>query len=366
MTSDSVFMRMAVTLARKGLGRTGPNPPVGAVIVQSGVVVGRGYHRRAGEPHAEVIALAEAGDRARGATLYVTLEPCTHQGRTPPCCDALIRSGVRRVVVGARDPNPNVSGRGLELLAQHGLETQSGVEEAACAELIAAFRKHVTSGLPLVTLKLAASLDGRIATASGQSRWITGEAARRKVHQLRNEVDAVMVGAGTVIADDPLLTCRARGGRDPLRIIVDGRLRVPLTARVLTTGSAARTLIATTRRDSRALAPFERTGARVTVLRGHRGVFPIRSLLALLGKEGIMSVMIEGGATLAAAALREGVVDRLICFFAPKIIGGDGLPMIGALGIRKLTGALQVSDMTLSRVGKDWMIRATVKAKENG
>jgi diaminohydroxyphosphoribosylaminopyrimidine deaminase / 5-amino-6-(5-phosphoribosylamino)uracil reductase len=364
--ADATFMRMAVRLARKGLGRTSPNPPVGAVVVKGERVVGCGYHRRAGEPHAEALALAQAGSRARGATVYVTLEPCTHHGRTPPCSEALIEAGIRRVVVGVRDPNRKVSGAGLETLARAGVEVRSGVEAQACAELIAAFARHANSGLPLVTLKLAASLDGRIATATGASRWITGEAARRRVHRMRNEVDAVMVGAGTVLADDPLLTCRLRGGRNPLRVIVDGALRIPLTARVLTNGAAAGTLIATVDRDSPALGSLRRLGARVVKLPGRDGVFRVKRLLALLGKQGIMSVMIEGGARLAAAALREGVVDRLVCFFAPKLLGGDGLPMLAGLGVRDPAEALPLKRLRVTRVSEDLMVQAVLRTDDHG
>jgi diaminohydroxyphosphoribosylaminopyrimidine deaminase / 5-amino-6-(5-phosphoribosylamino)uracil reductase len=363
--ADATFMRMAVRLARKGVGRTSPNPPVGAVVVKGGRVVGCGYHHRAGEPHAEILALAAAGSRARGATVYVTLEPCTHHGRTPPCADALIGAGIRRIVVGVRDPNRNVRGSGLETLARAGIEVSSGLEGKACADLIAAFARHANAGLPLVTLKLAASLDGRIATATGASRWITGEAARRWVHRMRNEVDAVMVGAGTVLADDPLLTCRLRGGRNPLRVIVDGALRIPLTARVLTNGAARGTLIATMDGDSPALGSLRRLGARVVKLPGSDGLFSLKRLLALLGKQGIMSVMIEGGATLAAAALREGVVDRLVCFLAPKLIGGDGLPMIAGLDVREPVGALPLKGLALTRVREDLMIRAALRTDDD-
>jgi len=332
------------------------------VVVKAGRVIGRGFHRRAGAPHAEAVALEEAGRAARGATLYVTLEPCTHQGRTPPCVEAVLRAGIRRVVVGTRDPNPRVTGKGMETLARKGVAVCDGVEAAACEELIAPFARHVRSGLPLVTLKLAASLDGRIATSTGASRWITGEAARRRVHRLRNEVDAIMVGAGTVLADDPLLTCRIPGGRDPLRVIVDGRLRTPPTARVLTNGAAQGTLIATVKDGSPALAVLRQSGAEIVLLPGRNGIFSLQRLLALLGKRGIMSVMIEGGATLAAAALRARVVDRLVCFLAPRLIGGDGMPMIASLGVRDLAKAPPANRIRIARLGEDIMIDAVLRA----
>lgn len=355
-------MRLAIRLARRGLGRTSPNPPVGAVVVRRGRVVGRGFHRRAGEPHAEIEALRAAGHRARAATLYVTLEPCNHHGRTPPCSEAVLAAGVQRVVIGARDPNPHVRGRGADRLRRAGVAVDLGVEAAACAELIAPFAKYVRTGLPLVTLKLAASLDGRIATASGASRWITGPPARRLVHRLRNQTDAVMVGAGTVAADDPALTCRLRGGRNPLRVIVDGRLRVSLGAQVLTNAAAPATVIATVTRKPRTIETLRRRGATVLLLPGRNGRLSLRRLLATLGRRGITSVMIEGGATLAAAAVREGVVDRLLCFFAPTLLGGDGYPMIGPLGVCRLTQAAALRDLRIARVGADVLVQASLRA----
>jgi len=358
VSDDASFMRMAVRLGQKGLGRTSPNPPVGAVVVRGGRVVGRGYHRRAGEAHGEAAALADAGRRARGATLYVTLEPCTHHGRTPPCSEAVLRSGVRRVVVGVRDPNPAVSGNGIGILRRRGVQVELGVEAEACAELIAGFSKHVQTGLPLVTLKLAASLDGRIATGSGASRWITGPQARKFVHRLRNEVDAVMVGANTVIADDPALTCRMRGGRDPLRVVVDGRLRVPLGARVLTRAAARGTLLATVTRKPRILSALGERGVAVLLLPGKKGMLSLRRLLLELGRRGVQSVLLEGGATLAAAALREKVVDRMLLFYAPMLIGGDGRAMLGNLGVGDLGDAITLNELRIGRLGGDVLVRA--------
>jgi diaminohydroxyphosphoribosylaminopyrimidine deaminase / 5-amino-6-(5-phosphoribosylamino)uracil reductase len=353
---DERFMRLAVRLGRRGLGRS--SSPVGAVVVAKGRVVGRGFHRRNGAPHAEVEALRQAGARSRGATLYVTLEPCNHHGRTPPCTDAVLAAGVRRVVYGQRDPNPRVRGGGAARLRRAGIRVESGVGAAACAELIAAFATVSRTGRPLVALKLAVSLDGRIASRTGASRWITGAPARRAVHRLRDEYDAVMVGAGTVIADDPALTCRRRGGRDPLRVVVDGGLRVPLSARVLTNAAAPGTLLATTMHTGRKLATLRRRGVSVLVLPGRNGVLSLRRLLAHLAARGVTSVLIEGGATLAAAALRARVVDRLFVFVAPKLIGGDGVPMLGPLGVTAMAGAVPVRVLGISRLGSDWLVRA--------
>ncbi len=358
-------MRRAVRLARKGVGRTSPNPPVGALVVKDGCVVGRGYHRRAGEPHAEVIALNEAGKSASGATVYVTLEPCTHHGRTPPCTEALLAANVRRVVIGVRDPNPKVTGHGSEFLEQAGLDVTIGVGADLYSEMIAPFAKHVRTGLPLVILKLAATLDGRIAAATGASRWITGEPARKQVHRMRNEVDAVMVGAGTVLTDDPRLTCRIPGGRDPLRVIVDGHLRVAPTARVLTDGAAVGTLIATAELEAPKTERLRRIGAQIVELPGTDGIFSLQRLLALLGKQGIMSVMIEGGASLASAALREEVVDQVICFLAPKFMGGDGVPMIAPLGVENPSHALKLGRLRIGHIGEDLLIRAALRNYES-
>lgn len=358
MSDDASFMRLALRLGRRGLGRTSPNPAVGAVVVRGRRVVGRGYHRKAGAPHAEVEALREAGARARGGALYVTLEPCNHHGRMPPCTEAILRAGIRTVFVGVRDPNRAVTGKGIEKLRRQGIEVKIGIEEPACAELLAAFRKRVETGLPLVTLKLAASLDGRIATRTGESRWITGPTARRLVHRLRNETDAVMVGAQTIIDDDPLLTCRLPRGRDPLRVIVDGRLRIPLHAKVLTNGAAPGTLIATVSRKPRTIETLRRRGATALVLPGKDGVLSLRRLLRMLGKLGLSSVLIEGGARLAAHALRERVVDRLLLFYGPKLVGGDGKQMLGALGVASLADALELQDLRIAKLGPDVVVRA--------
>jgi diaminohydroxyphosphoribosylaminopyrimidine deaminase/5-amino-6-(5-phosphoribosylamino)uracil reductase len=327
-------------------------------VVAQGEIIGRGFHERAGAAHAEVVALRQAGKRARGATLFVTLEPCNHVGRTPPCTEAILAAGIDRVVFGVRDANPAVRGRGATRLRRRGVEVVEGVEAADCAVLIEGFAKRVVTGLPFVTLKLAASLDGRIATRSGESRWITGETARHMVHRWRNEMDAVLVGAGTVIADDPALTSRVRGGRDPLRVIVDGRLRTPLRAQVLTKESAPGTLIATVKRPDRKHETLRRRGAEVLVLPGRRGALSLRQLLASLGRRGVSSVLIEGGAAIAAAAVREKVVDRLACFFAPVLIGGDGRSMIESLGVGALADAARLQEVRLRRVGEDILLCA--------
>jgi diaminohydroxyphosphoribosylaminopyrimidine deaminase/5-amino-6-(5-phosphoribosylamino)uracil reductase len=359
MEQDAHFMRLALHLGRRGLGRTSPNPPVGAVVVKSGKVIGRGYHHAAGLPHAEIEALRDAGARGRGATLYVTLEPCNHHGRTPPCTLSLIEAGVRRVVFGSRDPNPKVAGNGLRRLRAAGIEVTAGVEQAACDELIAAFRKHAVEGLPLVTLKLAASLDGRIATRSGDSQWITSAESRRHVHRLRNENDAILVGAQTVIQDDPRLTCRIRGGRNPVRLVLDGRLRIPLDARLIVDRRAAPTIVVTGHSVSqRKVSALRARGVDVWQLPDRRGVIAWRPLLRRIAARDLASLLIEGGAAVAAGALHAGIVDQVLLFYAPKLIGGDGRPMLGNLGVDEMHQAFRLGTPTVSRLGDDLLVSA--------
>jgi diaminohydroxyphosphoribosylaminopyrimidine deaminase/5-amino-6-(5-phosphoribosylamino)uracil reductase len=354
-------MAYAIVLARRALGRTSPNPAVGAVVVKNGRVVGEGWTRPAGGPHAEVVALRQAGRRARGATLYVTLEPCGHYGRTPPCVQAVIAAQVAGVVVGVVDPNPRVRGRGLRALAAAGLTVTTGVLAEEAGAVSAWFRHAIVRGRPYVLLKLAASIDGRIATARGESRWISGPAARRWVHELRNQVDAVMVGSGTVLGDDPALTCRMRGGRDPLRVVVDGRLRTPPGARIVTQRSKAGTLIATTASAAPARArALVRAGAEVMVVPGTRRHVGLGNLLRALAARGIVSVLIEGGGDLAAAALRARVVDRLLVVTAPLLIGGDGRPMLGSLEVGRLGAAPRMVDLRTTRLGPDLLREGTV------
>lgn len=358
---DVAFMSEALALARRGLGRTRPNPAVGAVVVKGGRIVGRGFHARAGGPHAEVGALAEAGSRARGATLYVTLEPCSHFGRTPPCAPAVVSAGLTRVVVGTGDPNPRVRGRGLRILQRAGVETVVGVCGDKARELIRAYAHHMQTGLPFVLLKLAASADGRIAAAGGASRWITSPPARRLVHEWRDELDAVLVGSDTVLADDPALTCRRRGGRDPIRIVLDGRLRTPPDARLFREGRSP-VWIATVRGASpRRAEALAAAGAEVLELPARSGHVDLRALLRELGKRDVVSLLVEGGSRLAGALLAEGRVDELRWFSAPILIGGDGIPMIGSLGVKSPQRALRLVDLTGRSVGRDHLWTARVE-----
>jgi len=352
-------------LARRGLGRSSPNPAVGALVVRDGRVVGQGFHQRAGGPHAEVIALAQAGSRAKGATLYLTLEPCHHQGRTPPCTQAILRAGVNRVVYGAADPNPKVAGGGGDFLRQKGLAVVTGVLQEECAHEHRFFFTHITTGRPHVILKTAATLDGKTASHTGDSRWVTGEAARRQVHRLRLWCDAICVGIGTVLADDPMLTCRLRGGRDPVRVVVDTDLRLPPAAKVLDRTTRAGCLVACGARSSaRKRKALEAAGAEVLVLPRHKGLVDLAALLDVLGARGLTSLLVEGGAELAWGFLSRNLVQEVFYFFAPKIIGGQSAPsMVGGRGFAKMSQALVLEKPRLTRFGQDVMLWARVGPK---
>jgi len=348
---------MACRLARKAAGRTSPNPMVGAVLVRGGKIVGSGYHKFAGGDHAEIVALKQAGARAKGATLHITLEPCSHHGRTPPCAEALVRSGIKKVVAGMNDPNPLVAGRGFKILRRAGIEVQTGVCEAECRVLLEAFSKFITRGLPFVTLKLAATLDGKIAAASGDSQWISGPESRALVHRWRNEMDAVLVGAATVRADDPQLTCRIAGGRDPYRVVLDGRLRISLAAQLLRQKNPHKTIIATTAKAPAAkVRAIEALGAQVWRLPARGNQVAWLPLLKKLAAQGIVSLLIEGGAAIAASALKQKIVDKVAFFYAPKIIGGDGRVMIDGLAIDKMARAIQLKRLDVRQSGNDFLM----------
>ncbi|MGE5271484.1 MAG: bifunctional diaminohydroxyphosphoribosylaminopyrimidine deaminase/5-amino-6-(5-phosphoribosylamino)uracil reductase RibD [Thiohalocapsa sp.] len=338
-SQDQRFMQAALGLARRGLGNAWPNPAVGCVIVKDGRVVGRGWTQPGGRPHAESEALARAGDAAAGATAYVSLEPCSHWGRTPPCADALIEAGIARVVAAVEDPDPRVAGSGLARLRAVGRAVESGVCAAEASEINAGFFRRVRSGRPLVTLKLATSLDGRIATASGESRWITGEEARAMAHLLRATHDAVLVGTGTVLADDPQLTCRlpGLGARSPVRVVLDRRLRIPPTARVMAEATAVPTwLVTAPNPPERARVLRERQVEIVETALGANGRIDLAAMLLRLGERGLTRVLVEGGGQLAASLLGGGLVDRLVWFHAPLLLGGDGVAAVAALGLDRL------------------------------
>jgi diaminohydroxyphosphoribosylaminopyrimidine deaminase / 5-amino-6-(5-phosphoribosylamino)uracil reductase len=352
-------MRLACRLARKAAGRTSPNPMVGAVLVRGGKIIAAGFHRIAGADHAEIVALKRAGAKAKGSTLYINLEPCCHHGRTPPCSRALIRAGIKEVVAGMKDPNPLVGGKGFQELKRAGIKVRVGLLEQECRTLNEAFVKYVTRQLPFVTLKLAASMDGKIAAVTGDARWISSEDSRRMVHQLRNEVDAVVTGVRTVIADDPQLTCRIPHGRNPWRVILDSRLRIPLSAKLLRQPDPERSIIVTSERSSHQKGhAIESLGAQIWRIKLRQGRMPWTAILRRLAAKGVVSVMIEGGATTSAWALRERAVDKILFFYAPMILGGDGRVMIDTLGVKRVRQAIPVQRMRVQQSGTDALVSA--------
>jgi diaminohydroxyphosphoribosylaminopyrimidine deaminase/5-amino-6-(5-phosphoribosylamino)uracil reductase len=356
-------MARALELAAGGIGLTSPNPAVGAVLVRDGAMVGEGSHLRAGAPHAEVVALAAAGERARGATCYVTLEPCAHHGRTPPCADALAAAGVARVVAACSDPNPRVDGRGLSRLRASGVAVEVGVGEAEARALNRAFFTFVRTGRPHVTLKSAMTLDGKIAAADGASRWVTGEAARAEAHRLRFAADALLVGIGTVLQDDPRLTVRLPGlpPKEPLRVVADSRLRTPVDARVVTGGDPSRTVVACVGpAPARAADALAARGVRVLQLPAADGRVDLSALLVALAGLDVVGVLAEGGAELGAALLDADLVDRIAFFVAPRLLGGRGAPgPIGGAG-RALKAAVGVTSVSRRMIGEDLLIEADV------
>ncbi len=365
-------MALALRLAAKGRGLTSPNPMVGAVIVSRGDIVGQGSHRKAGGPHAEVLALSQAGSRAKGGTLYVTLEPCSHlKKRTPPCVPLVISSGVRRVVAAMVDPNPQVRGRGMAQLKRAGIRVEVGCLEAEARQLNETYIHWVQTGRPFTILKAGMTLDGQIATAGGESQWITGEPARLRGHRLRADVDAVLVGIGTVLRDDPQLTARTGGDparlapRQPLRVVVDSRLRIPLRAAVLQRQDEAHTVIATTRAaPAKKIAALQGRGIDVLVLPGAGGHVDLAALWTRLGQLGVTSLLIEGGSDLNAAALRAGLPQRLMYFIAPLLLGGqDAKGLFGGLSPRRLRDALPLTNLRIEPVGRDMLIQADLQVR---
>jgi diaminohydroxyphosphoribosylaminopyrimidine deaminase/5-amino-6-(5-phosphoribosylamino)uracil reductase len=358
------FMQKALDLARKGEGRTSPNPPVGAVVVSGAKILGTGFHPAAGEPHAEIFALEAASVNSQGADLYVTLEPCNHHGRTGPCTEAIIQAGISRVFVGCLDPNPVVAGKGVERLQSAGIEVVTGLLESFCLRLIAPFKKHIETGLPFVTLKTAMTLDGQTATNCGDSKWVTGELSRLHVHQMRNCADAILTGIGSIFADDSRLTTRLPdGGRDALRIVVDSQLRIPDRAQIFSSESAAKPLIATTVAAPKVrIQELESRGVEVIVIAtDQKGRVSLPDLMIDLGRRNIQSLLLEAGSTLNGAAVQAGIVDRVAFFIAPKILGGnDGHPVFSGAGAVLMKDAMHLQDIRSCSFGDDILIEGEV------
>jgi diaminohydroxyphosphoribosylaminopyrimidine deaminase/5-amino-6-(5-phosphoribosylamino)uracil reductase len=364
VTDDQRFMQRALELAARARGLTSPNPMVGAVLVRDGAMIGEGFHRAAGAPHAEIEALTEAGARAQGATLYVTLEPCAHHGRTGPCAPVVIAAGVRRVVIATGDPNPRVAGRGVQALREAGIDVLTGVLEAPAAALNRVFFTAMREGRPHVTLKAAATLDGKIADMHGTSKWITGEAARLEGRRLRSAADAIVVGIGTVLADDPALTVRLDGPwpRQPLRVVLDSKARTPTSARVIQGDPPGHAIVAVGAEapDTRVRA-LEDAGAQIVRCPGADGRVSPAGLLAALNAREVRGVLVEGGAEVAAAFVDADLVDRVAMFLAPRLLGGVKAPSVIAGAGRELSRALRLEGVEVRRLGDDLLVEGDVR-----
>ncbi len=359
--SDRNYMRLALQEAKKGSGRTSPNPCVGALVVKNGKIVGKGYHKKAGSHHAEIHALKAAGRKAKDATLYVTLEPCNHTGRTPPCTEAVLGAGISRVVIGMPDPNPRVAGGGAAYLSSQGVKVSAGILKQECREINLPFIKHSTTGLPWVIMKAGMSIDGRIAALPGQKTMITGKQSLRSVHVLRNKVDGILVGIGTALADDPSLTTRSHGagrGRDPLRVILDAELRLPVSAAMLQQNSPAGTWIfCASGADKKRRSTLEAADAVIKIVPvSSRGALDLKAVLTELGQAGVTSLLVEGGSRVHGSFLEAGLVDQLLLFVAPKFLGEQGVPLATFTGKKKKKDLRQFRIIKTRRYGEDILL----------
>jgi len=360
--TDEEYMKLAIDLARKGCGYVDPNPMVGALVVKGGKIIGEGYHEKYGMPHAERNALASCTDPPDGASLYVTLEPCCHYGKTPPCTEAIIESGVARVIVGCVDPNPLIAGKGIKELRRYGVSVTVGVLENECTELNEVFFHYIKTSTPYVVMKYAMTIDGKTAAYTGKSRWVTGEAARRRVHEDRHRYASIMVGAGTVIKDDPLLTCRIEGGQNPVRIICDTRLRTPLCSQVVETAGAVPTIIATACCDEEKKKPYTDKNCEIMTISKDGEHIDLNELMIKLAAKKIDSVLLEGGATLNWSALQSGIVQKVQAYIAPKIFGGAGaVSPVGGIGVADPGGAFLLINSSLTMLDEDILIESEVK-----
>jgi diaminohydroxyphosphoribosylaminopyrimidine deaminase/5-amino-6-(5-phosphoribosylamino)uracil reductase len=352
-------MEKALELAAKGIGWVNPNPMVGAVIVKNGTIIGTGYHQRYGEPHAERHALQNCVDTPQRATLYVTLEPCCHFGKTPPCTQAIIESGIRRVVVGSSDPNPLVSGKGIQILRQHGIEVTEGVLQADCNRLNEVFFHFIKVKTPYVVMKYAMTMDGKIATHSGKSKWITGEIARERVQKDRHRYSAIMAGVGTILSDNPLLTCRLQDCKCPVRIICDTHLRTPLQSNVVQTAKLYKTILATYCTENVRILPYQEAGCEVITIPLKDSHVDLKELMSALGKKSIDSILLEGGEALNWSALHSGIVNKVQTYLAPKLFGGiDAKSPVGGTGIESPDGAFHLSPPSVTILGDDILLES--------
>lgn len=360
---DIKYMQLALRLAAQGRGQVAPNPMVGAVIVKDGQIIGKGYHQKYGKPHAERNALAACTADPKGATIYVTLEPCCHHGKQPPCTDAIIAAGISRVVIGSPDPNPLVAGKGIVILQNHGIEVTTGVLTDECNQINKEFFHYIQTDTPYVTMKYAMTADGKIAAYTGNARWITGESARRHTHRERGFSGAIMVGVGTVLADDPLLTCRIEGGSNPLRIVCDTHLRTPLRSQIAQTAKEVPTLIATCCTDEAQHLPYIEAGCQILTLPQTDGHVDLPTLIKHLGEQKISSLIIEGGAALNWSALSAGIVQRVQTYIAPKLLGGAAAKTpVGGLGFPDPNRAVKLINSVITRLGDDILIESEVES----
>lgn len=363
---DEDFMLLAIEEAKKGAGKVSPNPMVGAVIVKNGEILGKGYHKKFGGPHAEIEALKDCDNNVniKGATMYVTLEPCCHYGKTAPCTDAIIKSGISKVVVGIRDPNHVIAGGGFQKLRQHGIEVIEGVLEKECGILNEVFFHYIKTNTPYVVMKYAMTIDGKIATYTGKSKWITGETSRQKVHEDRNKYTAIMVGVGTVLVDDPLLSCRMEDGKNPVRIICDTNLSTPLQSQIVTTAGDIPTIIATVCTDAEKQEKYINKNCKIITVPKKDDHINLNELMLQLGKEKIDSILLEGGGTLNWSALQSGIVRKVQSYISPKIFGGANAkaPVMG-VGVANPDNAFFLSDSTISLLGEDILIESEVISK---
>lgn len=364
MERDAYYMKKALEIASYACGRTSPNPLVGSVIVKDDRIVGQGWHRKAGTPHAEIHALNQAGELAKGATVYVTLEPCSHTGRTGPCADALIRAGVKRVVIAMVDPNPAVAGNGIRKLRQAGIEVSSGLMAKEAAELNRIFIKWISTKMPYTIVKSAMSLDGKIATDTGESQWITNEKARKRGHALRDMCDGIVVGINTVLADNPSLTTRLDDavGKNPIRIVLDSHVRIPLDCKMLNDGASPVIVITTSDADPNKIRAIEAKGAEVIIASSINGRVDMKDAFRLLGERQIASLLIEGGAQIVSSVIREGLADEQMTFIAPILIGGKNAPSaFGELGVSYLSDAVTLEDITVEELDGNYLFRGYFK-----
>lgn len=359
------YMAHALGLAERGRGRTSPNPVVGAVIVKDGAIIGEGWHKKCGENHAEINAFEDAAAKnqdVEGAEMYVTLEPCSHYGKTPPCAKAIIRKKIKKVYVGLLDPNPLVAGRGIRMMEEAGIQVESGILEEECRRINEIFLKYITEKRPFVVMKTAMTLDGKIAAYTGDSKWVSGEASRAIVQKMRNSLTGIMAGIGTVLTDDPRLTCRLEGGRDPVRIIVDSSLKIPLDAKVLKDENCI--VAAVENRGGEKANQLRERGVTVLTTKEKRGRVDLAELMEQLGARGIDSILLEGGGGLNEAALKAGIVDRTVTFIAPKFIGGkDAKTPVEGQGFEKMDQAICLKNIEINRIGDDLMIQGTPERK---